>query len=126
MTEVKHYMDAETEAETLTALARDLAAMPARIARAREMEREATDKAAAAQEVHRVEAAAHAAAIDEAVARHKAEVAKREREIVNRENALIIREREVQGEWARVSAKEHAVNNRALDLNNRLHGIGAA
>jgi hypothetical protein len=69
------------------------------------------------------ELAEHSHALANADAAHKATLAAREREIANRENALTVREREVAGEWARVSAKEHAVNNRALDLNNRIRGV---
>jgi hypothetical protein len=122
-TEVKHYMDPESEAETLTALARDLAAMPARLKRAREMERDATDKATAAVEAHRVEAAAHQAAIAEAESAHREKCAKDKDEIARARAAVETERRELHAERLRIIDREKWVEHRAADLGQRARGV---
>jgi hypothetical protein len=115
-------MDPAAEAALLESLANDLRALPARLARARETERQATAKAKLAEAKHAVVLSAHQAEIDRLDEQHRQKCADRERELRARESALAERERELAAERQRVIERERWVEHRAADLNNRLRG----
>jgi uncharacterized protein (DUF3084 family) len=111
-----------TETEMLEALANDLRALPARLARAREIEREADAKAKLAEAKHAVVLSAHQTELDRLSDKHKAECADRDRVLRGREAALVAREREVAERDQRATARMRDAENRAADLTNRLRG----
>jgi hypothetical protein len=119
------YLDLEAETEMLEALARDLAAMPARIKRAREIAQEADDKAKERWAVNRAELAGHKAGLDELSARQQEEHSARLQEITRREAALAERERALDAERQRIIERERWIEHRAADLSARLHGAAA-
>jgi hypothetical protein len=68
------------------------------------------------------------AAVDRLVetrAAFDAHAAERDRELSRREAAVAERERQVAAETLRIIERERWVENRAADLTNRLHSVGA-
>lgn len=118
-------MDLETETEMLETLARDLAAMPARISRARQIAQDAENKATAAETGYQVERGAHQAALDEAMEKHKAAIAKDKDEIARAHAAIAVERRELAEERSRVSLRESAAEQRAAFLQRKMSGAGA-
>jgi chromosome segregation ATPase len=116
------HMDLEAEAAMLEALRRDVNALPARLARAREIERDATARAEASVAAHQGQLAQHRVELDGLTEKHKVECADRERELRARESAVAERERELEAKQQRVIERERWVEHRAADLTNRLRG----
>jgi predicted glycoside hydrolase/deacetylase ChbG (UPF0249 family) len=112
-------MDPEAEAAMLEALARDLAAMPARIKRAREVEQTAIDAANKQRGQLALERQEHDRFIDDSTAKHQAKCAERERELRVRESALAERERAADEKFQRGVAMIRTAEARAADLGNR-------
>jgi hypothetical protein len=113
------------ETEMFEALARDVAAMPARIKRAREAAQAAQDEANQRRGQLAAERAGHMAAIDEADAAHRARCAERERDLQRREAAVTELAREAEEKTRRAEATMRMAEMRAADLSNRLHGHAA-
>jgi hypothetical protein len=122
MTDPEHtpkYLDLETETEMFEALARDLAAMPARIRRARQLAQDADDKAAERWAANRAELAGHRAAIEELSARQTAEHEARKKELAVQRAELAERERAADEKFQRGEAQIRMAEMRAADLGNR-------
>jgi hypothetical protein len=114
-------MNETEETEMLEALRRDVNALPARLKRVRDLEREVNDREKAAAAAH------HGAMVelDGLTAAHEAKCAEREHGLANREAALVERERTVEEKAQRAEATMRMAEMRAADLSNRLHGHAA-
>jgi hypothetical protein len=115
-------MTPEHETEMFEALARDLAAMPARIKRARETAQAAVDAGNRQLGDNAAREAAHRLEIDALTEKHKAKCAERERGLAARETALVERERVAEEKFRRGEAALHAAESKAADLRNRYQG----
>jgi hypothetical protein len=118
-------MDPEAEAALIEQLRNDVNALPGRLARFRQIERDAIAAKEAAVAAHRVELAAHKAAIDEAVAKHRAECAARDTELRGRESNVAAAEQALLDQSRKLALREQYLENRLSDMGNRIRA-GAA
>jgi chromosome segregation ATPase len=69
--------------------------------------------------------AAHTKKLADLTAQQVVEQSARADKLSRREAALVAERRELEAEWERVSGRERAIEMRAADLSNRLHGSAA-
>ncbi len=116
----------EHATEVIQDLNRELAAMPARIERARKAVRDFEDTAEERKAQLAAELNAHKAAMDAVSAQQRAEHEARLKELRLLEAGLAIRERALAEEKQRIAAAQLAIEQRSADLSARLHFSGAA